>query len=158
MERIKTSLPSSVLRTTFIVGFPGETPEHFHHLLDFTERHEFDHVGVFVFSPEVGTPAEKLPNQVPLEIMTERRHQLMELQQPISRKKNHQEIGKVVDVLIEQENPGSGELIGRSPRFSPEVDGQIYVKGEAKLGTIVPVKIQSADAYDLYGQVVNSYK
>jgi ribosomal protein S12 methylthiotransferase len=92
--------------------------------------------------------------------MTNRRNQLMELQQPISFQKNQQEVGKIVDVLIEQENPGSissgGELIGRSGRFSPEIDGQVYVKGEARLGTIVKVAIASADAYDLYGQVVNS--
>ena len=88
--------------------------------------------------------------------MAARHDQLMELQQPISFQKNQQEIGKVVDVLIEQENPGSGELIGRSGRFSPDVDGQVYVKGEARLGTIIKVAIQSADVYDLYGQVVNS--
>lgn len=156
MERIKISLPSAVLRTTFIVGFPGETQEHFQHLLEFTQRHKFDHVGVFTFSPEEGTPAYNLPNQIPTEIMAARRNQLMALQQPISLQKNQQEIGKIVDVLIEQENPETGELIGRSGRFSPEVDGQVYVKGEARLGTIVKVAIQSADAYDLYGQVVNS--
>lgn len=156
MERIKISLPSAVLRTTFIVGFPGETQEHFQHLLEFTQRHKFDHVGVFTFSPEEGTPAYNLPNQIPAEIMAARRDQLMALQQPISLQKNQQEIGKIVDVLIEQENPETGELIGRSGRFSPEVDGQVYVKGEARLGTIVKVAIQSADAYDLYGQVVNS--
>ena len=156
MERIKMSLPSAVLRTTFIVGFPGETQEHFQHLLEFTQRHKFDHVGVFTFSPEEGTPAYNLPHQIPAEIMAARRDQLMALQQPISLQKNQQEIGKIVDVLIEQENPETGELIGRSGRFSPEVDGQVYVKGEARLGTIVKVAIQSADAYDLYGQVVNS--
>ncbi|MEY3401741.1 MAG: hypothetical protein RLZZ86_1356 [Cyanobacteriota bacterium] len=156
MERIKISLPSAVLRTTFIVGFPGETQEHFQHLLEFTQRHKFDHVGVFTFSPEEGTPAYNLPNQIPTEIMAARRNQLMALQQPISLQKNQQEVGKIVDVLIEQENPETGELIGRSGRFSPEVDGQVYVKGEARLGTIVKVAIQSADAYDLYGQVVNS--
>lgn len=160
MERIKTALPSAVLRTTFIVGFPGETQEHFQHLLEFTERHKFDHVGVFTFSAEEGTPAYDLPDQVPAEVMTARRDQLMELQQPISFQKNQQEVGKIVDVLIEQENPDSifsgGELIGRSGRFSPEVDGQVYVKGQARLGTIVKVAIQSADAYDLYGQVINS--
>ncbi|MFM7408720.1 MAG: 30S ribosomal protein S12 methylthiotransferase RimO [Cuspidothrix sp.] len=160
MERIKAALPSAVLRTTFIVGFPGETQEHFQHLLEFTERHKFDHVGVFTFSAEEGTPAYDLPDQVPAEVMTARRDQLMELQQPISFQKNQQEVGKIVDVLIEQENPDSifsgGELIGRSGRFSPEVDGQVYVKGQARLGTIVKVAIQSADAYDLYGQVVNS--
>ncbi len=156
IERIKTALPSAVLRTTFIVGFPGETEAHFQHLLEFVERHEFDHVGVFTFSKEEGTPADKLPDQLPQSVMDERRHRVMELQQPISQTKNQQEVGKIVDVLIEQENPESGELIGRSGRFSPEIDGQIYVKGEAKLGTIVPVAIHSADAYDLYGQIVNS--
>ena len=156
MERLKIALPSAVFRTTFIVGFPGETQEHFQHLLEFTQRHKFDHVGVFTFSPEEGTPAYNLPNQIPAEVMTERRNRLMELQQPISFQKNQQEVGKIVDVLIEQENPQGGELIGRSGRFSPEVDGQVYVKGEARLGTIVKVAIQSADEYDLYGQVVNS--
>ncbi|MDB9309972.1 30S ribosomal protein S12 methylthiotransferase RimO [Aphanizomenon sp. CS-733/32] len=156
MERLKIALPSAVLRTTFIVGFPGETEAHFQHLLEFTQRHKFDHVGVFTFSPEEGTPAYNLPNQIPAAVMTERRNRLMELQQPISFQKNQQEVGKIVDVLIEQENPEGGELIGRSGRFSPEVDGQVYVKGEARLGTIVKVAIQSADEYDLYGQVINS--
>ncbi|MBD0301731.1 30S ribosomal protein S12 methylthiotransferase RimO [Nostoc sp. UIC 10607] len=156
IDRIKTALPTAVLRTTFIVGFPGETSEHFEHLLEFVQRHEFDHVGVFTFSPEEGTPAYKLPNQLPQEVMDDRRYQLMELQQPISQKKNQQEVGKIVDVLIEQENPESGELIGRSGRFSPEVDGLVYVKGQAKLGTIVPIAIHHADTYDLYGQVVNN--
>ncbi|MEH2273286.1 MAG: 30S ribosomal protein S12 methylthiotransferase RimO [Nostoc sp.] len=156
INRIKTALPTAVLRTTFIVGFPGETSENFEHLLEFVQRHEFDHVGVFTFSSEEGTPAYKLPNQLPQLVMDERRYQLMELQQPISQKKNQQEVGKIVDVLIEQENPESGELIGRSGRFSPEVDGLVYVKGQAKLGTIVPIAIHHADTYDLYGQVVNN--
>ena len=156
IDRIKTALPTAVLRTTFIVGFPGETSEHFEHLLEFVQRHEFDHVGVFTFSSEEGTPAYKLPNQLPELVMDERRYQLMEIQQPISQKKNQQEVGKIVDVLIEQENPESGELIGRSGRFSPEVDGLVYVKGQAKLGTIVPIAIHHADTYDLYGQVVNN--
>jgi ribosomal protein S12 methylthiotransferase len=156
IDRIKTALPTAVLRTTFIVGFPGETSEHFEHLLEFVQRHEFDHVGVFTFSSEEETPAYKLPNHLPQEVMDERRYQLMEIQQPISQKKNQQEVGKIVDVLIEQENPESGELIGRSGRFSPEVDGLVYVKGQAKLGTIVPIAIHHADTYDLYGQVVNN--
>ncbi|MEH2122678.1 30S ribosomal protein S12 methylthiotransferase RimO [Nostoc sp.] len=156
IDRIKTALPTAVLRTTFIVGFPGETSENFEHLLEFVQRHEFDHIGVFTFSSEEGTTAYKLPNQLPQLVMDERRYQLMELQQPISQKKNQQEVGKIVDVLIEQENPESGELIGRSGRFSPEVDGLVYVKGQAKLGTIVPIAIHHADTYDLYGQVVNN--
>ncbi|WP_315786977.1 30S ribosomal protein S12 methylthiotransferase RimO [Fischerella sp. JS2] len=153
IECIKEALPQAVLRTTFIVGFPGESDEHFQHLFQFIQRHEFDHVGVFTFSPEEGTPAYNLPNQLPQAIKDERRDILMELQQPISLSKNQQEIGRVVDVLIEQENPSTGELIGRSARFAPEVDGQVYVRGQARLGTIVPVTIKEADTYDLYGIV-----
>ncbi|MGB7380015.1 MAG: 30S ribosomal protein S12 methylthiotransferase RimO [Rivularia sp. (in: cyanobacteria)] len=157
IENIKRTLPNAVLRTTFIVGFPGETDEHFLHLRQFVERHEFDHVGVFTFSPEEGTKAYNLPNQLPQEKMDERRDMLMQIQQPISLKNNQKEVGKVVDALIEQENPIRGELIGRSSRFAPEVDGQIYVRGEASLGSIVQVKIDAADAYDLYGEVVKVF-
>jgi ribosomal protein S12 methylthiotransferase len=153
IERLKIAIPGAVLRTTFIVGFPGETEAQFEHLLQFVQRHEFDHVGVFTFSKEEGTPAYKLPDQLPQEVMDERRDRLMALQQPISWRKNQQEVGKTVEVLIEQENPENGKLIGRSGRFSPEVDGLVYVDGEAKLGTIVPVKLHSADEYDLFGQV-----
>ncbi|AFY58243.1 SSU ribosomal protein S12P methylthiotransferase [Rivularia sp. PCC 7116] len=154
IENIKQALPDAVLRTTFIVGFPGETDEHFNHLCEFVERHEFDHVGVFTFSPEEGTKAYNLPLQVPQKLMDERRDVLMQIQQPISWRQNQQQVGKIVDVLVEQENPIRAELIGRSNRFAPEVDGQIYVRGEASLGSIVPVKINKADAYDLYGEVV----
>ena len=156
IERIKTALPQAVLRTTFIVGFPGESDEHFEHLKQFVLRHEFDHVGVFTFSPEEETPAYKLPNQTSQEIMDDRRDALMALQQPISLKKNQAEVGKVVNVLIEQENPETGELVGRSARFSPEVDGLVYVEGQARLGSIVPVRITDAEPYDLYGQIVSN--
>ena len=156
IERIKTALPQAVLRTTFIVGFPGESDEHFEHLKQFVLRHEFDHVGVFTFSPEEETPAYKLPNQTSQEIMDDRRDALMALQQPISLKKNQAEVGKLVNVLIEQENPETGELVGRSARFSPEVDGLVYVEGQARLGSIVPVRITEAEPYDLYGQIVSN--
>ena len=156
IDRIKAALPNAVLRTTFIVGFPGETDEHFQHLLKFVQRHEFDHVGVFTFSAEEGTPAYDLPNQLPQSVMDDRRDALMTLQQPISLKRNRAEVGKVVDVLIEQENPETGELIGRSARFSPEVDGLVYVRGNAALGTLVPVAIADADVYDLYGHVATA--
>jgi ribosomal protein S12 methylthiotransferase len=156
IERIKSALPDAVLRTTFIVGFPGETDEQFEHLLQFVQRHEFDHVGVFTFSPEEGTPAYELPNQLPQSAMDARRDALMQIQQPISLRRNRLQIGKVVDVLIEQENPETGELIGRSARFSPEVDGLVYVQGEASLGALVPVAIVDADIYDLYGNVATA--
>ncbi len=153
IQQLKDALPEAVLRTTFIVGFPGETEEHFEHLLQFVERHEFDHVGVFTFSPEEGTPAYSLPNPLPQAEMKARQDALMQLQQPISLNNNRKEIGKVVDVLIEQENPETGELIGRSARFSPDVDGLVYVSGEARLGSLVSVVIDDADVYDLYGHV-----
>ncbi len=88
IERIKAAVPNAVLRTTFIVGFPGETESHFEHLLEFVRRHEFDHVGVFTFSPEEGTPAYSLPNQLTQAVMDARRDALMTVQQPISLKKN----------------------------------------------------------------------
>lgn len=156
IERIKEALPNAVLRTTFIVGFPGETDEHFEHLLQFVQRHEFDHVGVFTFSPEEGTPAYDLPDQLPQSVMDDRRDALMTMQQSISLKKNQAEIGKVVDVLIEQENPETGELVGRSARFAPEVDGLVYVQGSARLGSIIPVVVTDADVYDLHGQIADS--
>jgi ribosomal protein S12 methylthiotransferase len=162
IERLKDALPNAILRTTLIVGFPGETEEHFQHLCDFIERHEFDHVGVFTFSPEEGTAAYDLPNPIPQDVMESRRDRLMALQQPISLHKNQQSIGKTVQVLIEQENPGTGQLIGRSDRFSPDVDGLIYInpnpgdpeKLSARLGTMALVTITDADPYDLYGHLV----
>jgi ribosomal protein S12 methylthiotransferase len=154
IERIKAAIPEAVLRTTFIVGFPGETDEHFNHLVEFVQRHEFDHVGVFTFSPEEETTAYTMPDPVPQEIMEKRRDILMQVQQPISARKNRACMGQVVDVLIEQENPQTGELVGRSGRFAPEVDGLVYVTGEAYLGSIIPVKITDADVYDLYGEIL----
>jgi ribosomal protein S12 methylthiotransferase len=156
ITRIKSAIPNAVLRTTFIVGFPGETDEQFDHLRQFVQQHEFDHVGVFTFSPEEGTPAYALPGQLPQDVMEARRDALMELQQPISLRKNRAEIGKLVDVLIEQEDPDSGELVGRSARFAPDVDGLVYVQGTARLGSLVTVKIDDADVYDLYGHVATT--
>ena len=155
VNRLKDSIPNAVLRTTFIVGFPGETEAHFEHLAAFVRRHEFDHVGVFTFSPEAETPAYSLPNQLPQSLMETRRERLMAIQQPIAAKKNQACVDQVAKVLIEQENPRTGELIGRSPRFAPEVDGLVYVRGEASLGQLVTVRITAADVYDLYGEVIN---
>lgn len=156
IERLKEQIPEAVLRTTFIVGFPGETDEHFQHLLQFVERHEFDHVGVFTFSAEEGTAAFDLPNQLPDEVMEARRDALMAAQQSIAERRNRAEIGRVVDVLIEQEHPATGLKVGRSARFAPEVDGVVYVRGEAPLGALVPVRITDADIYDLHGEVASA--
>ncbi len=154
MDNLRQALPDAIMRTTFIVGFPGETAAHFAHLQEFVTRHQFDHMGVFTFSAEAEAPAGQLPHQVESAVMSDRYEQLMALQQPISLAKNQQEVGKVVDVLIELENPSTGQLVGRSARFAPEVDGQVYAQGAARLGSIVPVRIDQADHYDLYGEVV----
>lgn len=156
IENIKAALPNGILRTTFIVGFPGETEAHFEHLKAFVTRHEFDHVGVFPFSPEPGTPAYDLPGQLPEELKLARREELMLIQQPISWRHNQQQIGRVVDVLIEQEHPATGQLIGRSAHFAPDVDGVVYVNGPATLGRHVPVEITAADTYDLFGCVAKA--
>jgi ribosomal protein S12 methylthiotransferase len=161
LRRIRAQLPEAVLRTTFIVGYPGETEEHFQHLLRFVAEQRFDHVGVFAFSAEDGTPAAALPNPVPAELAAERRDRLMALQQPIAAARNGAMVGRIVDVLIEQENPTSGEMIGRCGRFAPDVDGEVRVMpGEGGLcaapGTLVPVRITAADTYDLRGEVVGA--
>ncbi|MEM8674478.1 MAG: 30S ribosomal protein S12 methylthiotransferase RimO [Cyanobacteria bacterium P01_G01_bin.67] len=153
IERIKQELPQAVLRTTFIVGFPGETEAHFQHLVNFVERHQFDHVGVFTFSPEAETPAYSMDSQVAPEIANRRRDLLMQIQQPIAASKNQSCVGQRVEVLIEQEHPETGELVGRSSRFAPDVDGLVYVRGSAALGSIVAVNITAADIYDLYGEI-----
>ena len=161
LGRIREQLPEAVLRTTFIVGVPGETEEQFQHLLDFVAEQQFDHVGVFTFSPEEGTPAAELPDQIPHEIALDRKDRLMALQQPIAAARNASWVGKIVDVLIEQENPSTGEMLGRCARFAPEVDGEVrVVPGEGGLcaapGTLVPVRITAADTYDLLGEVVDA--
>ncbi len=153
LDRIREALPDAVMRTTFIVGFPGETDEHFEHLLTFVQRHRFDHVGVFTFSAEEGTPAATLPHPVPSAVMAARRDRLMQAQQPISLQRNQAEVGQTVEVLVEQVNPTSGTMIGRSARFAPDVDGLVYLTGHASLGQITQVKIERADVYDLYGTV-----
>ncbi|MEB3184839.1 MAG: radical SAM protein, partial [Cyanobacteriota bacterium] len=161
LQRIREQLPEAVLRTTFIVGFPGETEAHFEHLLDFVAEQQFDHVGVFTFSPEEGTAAAALPDQVPAELAQARKDRLMALQQPIAAERNAAWVGRIVDVLIEQENPSSGEMRGRCARFAPEVDGEVRVLPGAggicaAPGTLVPVRITAADTYDLIGEVVGA--
>ncbi|WP_017327500.1 30S ribosomal protein S12 methylthiotransferase RimO [Synechococcus sp. PCC 7336] len=154
IEQMRELLPGATLRTTFIVGFPGETEEHFQHLLAFVERHQFDRVGAFTFSPEEGTPAFQMPGQVEQAVMDDRRDRLMTLQQGISFKRHRAQVGNVVPVLLEQENPSTGVFIGRSPQFAPEVDGVIYVRGRGRLGGLVPVRITAAEPYDLFGEIL----
>ena len=144
------------LRTTLIVGFPGETEDQFRELLDFVEETEFDRLGAFTYSPEEGTPAAKMPDQIPEEIKQERLDRLMTLQQKISLKRNEARIGSVEQVLV-TDTDGNGGILGRSSREAPEVDGEIFVScGDARPrpGQFIPVEILSAEEYDLRGKML----
>ena len=144
------------LRTTLIVGFPGETEDQFRELLDFVEETEFDRLGAFTYSPEEGTPAARMPDQVPEEVKQDRLDRLMLLQQKISLKRNMARIGSVEQVLV-TDTDGKGGVLGRSSREAPEADGEIYVScGDARPqpGQFIPVKILSAEEYDLRGKML----
>ncbi len=154
VDKLRSKNPDMTLRTTMIVGFPGETDADFEHLLSFAERHQFDRLGAFMYSPEEGSPAIDLPDQVSPELKQERLDRLMSLQQEISKKRNQRFVGRTIDVLIEDPGEGSETSIGRSKSDAPEIDGKVFVKGpEVKAGDIVQVKVEKAEAYDLYGQL-----
>ncbi len=160
VEKLRAAMPDIALRTTFIVGYPGETEEEFQALLDFVEAIEFDKVGAFEFSPEPGTPSASLPNQVPDEVKAERYARLMERQQPISLRKNQAQVGKKLQVLVDAEGEveGSGEplLVARSYRDAPEVDGLVLIPGISgvPIGSMLEVYINGAMEYDLIGEVL----
>lgn len=144
------------LRTSLIIGFPGETEDQFRELLDFVEETEFDRLGAFAYSPEEGTPAARMPDQIPEEIKQERLDRLMTLQQRISLKRNLARVGSVEQVLV-TDTDGKGNVLGRSCREAPETDGEIYVScGDARPqpGQFIPVKILSAEEYDLRGKML----
>jgi ribosomal protein S12 methylthiotransferase len=150
LEKMKTALPDLALRTTFIVGYPGETEEEFQVLLDFVREIRFDRVGAFQFSFEPGTTSEPLGDPVPAEVKEERLDRLMTLQQGIALEKNQAQVGKTLDVLIDGRDRDIS--IGRSYRDAPEIDGLVIVEGGAEPGEIIPVNITGAMAYDLTGQ------
>ena len=160
LANMRAVLPNLAVRTTFIVGYPGETDAEFDGLLKFVSDLEFDRVGAFKYSYEIGTPSATLPNQVPDEVKDARYDALMELQQGISLKKNQSLIGKTLEVLVEGHGEGEDEdgnptgdalSLGRSYRDAPEIDGYVIVEGELPVGEIVPVQITGATTYDLIG-------
>jgi ribosomal protein S12 methylthiotransferase len=152
VAKMRTALPSLAIRTTFIVGYPGETETEFQALLDFVAEMRFDRVGTFQFSFEPGTSSESLGDPVPPEVKEERYQRLMELQQGISLQINQSYVGKTLDVLVEGFDKGLS--IGRSYRDAPEIDGLVFAEGRAEIGSIVPVKITGAMAYDLTGMLI----
>ena len=151
IRKMRSAMPDLAIRSTFIVGYPGETEEEFQALLDFTAELQFDRVGAFTFSFEPGTTSESLGDPVPQEVKEERRNRLMEQQQKISLAKNQAFVGKTLNVLIEGSNDGLS--MGRSYRDAPEIDGMVIVEGEVPVGEIVPVRIIGAMVYDLMGRV-----
>jgi ribosomal protein S12 methylthiotransferase len=155
VAKLRDQMPQLALRTTFIVGYPGETEKAFKTLLGFIEDIRFDRIGVFEFSFEPGTSSEPLGDPIPSDIKKDRLEQIMLLQQRISLEKNQAMVGKTLDVLIEGQGAveGSDEIIslGRSYRDAPEIDGMVIVEGELPSGLISRVEISGAMVYDLTG-------
>jgi len=147
--KMRDALPDLALRTTFLVGFPGETDAQFEKLLDFVREMRFDRVGVFTYSAEEDTPAFDLPDAVPPTVMRARRDALMAAQQPLSQANNQEWLGRTLDVLIESQR--GMDAVGRSFRDAPEIDGAVIVRGcDAAPGTFIPVRIVEVEPYDLY--------
>ncbi len=160
--KLRDLMPNLAVRSTFIVGYPGETDAEFEGLLKLVADLQFDRVGTFQYSYEPGTPSATLPNQVDDAIKTERYERLMELQSGISLRKNQAFVGQTLDILVEGCGRGEDETgrdtgdiisLGRSYRDAPEIDGYVLVEGELPVGEIVPVRITGATTYDLIGTV-----
>jgi len=156
LDKIRARIPRVTIRSTFIVGFPGETDAQYHTLRDFVEKQRFDKVGVFTYSKEQGTPAFSMPNQVSEEVMQERYHDLMSLQCKISEENNKALEGRIVEVLVEGRDEEQPNIAyGRSYRAAPEVDGQIFIEGDTTShpGDMVKVRILQGFTYDLVGEL-----
>ncbi|MBE0689171.1 MAG: 30S ribosomal protein S12 methylthiotransferase RimO [Anaerolineae bacterium] len=165
LANMRRAMPDLAVRTTFIVGYPGETEAEFEGLLQFVKDLKFDRVGAFKYSHEIGTPSALLPNPVDDDVKEARWERLMELQQGISLAKNQTFVGKTLDILVEGQGQGEDEdgnpvegtiSLGRSYRDAPEIDGYVIVEGELPVGEIVPVRITGATLYDLIATVETS--
>jgi ribosomal protein S12 methylthiotransferase len=153
LEKMRAAMPGLALRTTFIVGYPGETETEFQTLLDFIQEIRFDHVGAFTFSFEPGTTSEPLGDPIIPEVKQERLERLMLLQQDISLSRNQTLVGKKMDVLVEGYDGGIS--IGRSYRDAPEIDGLVLIEGKAPVGKITTVQITGAMPHDLTAQILH---
>lgn len=155
LDRIRKRIPGVALRTSFIVGFPGETDEAFGRLMEFIKEQEFERVGVFTYSREENTGAYDLAGQLPERVKRERRAALMELQAGISLRKNRDLIDRELEVLVEGLVPGRvSRLRGRTRTQAPEIDGAVFLKGEAEPGEFVRMRVTRALTYDLRGEMV----
>jgi ribosomal protein S12 methylthiotransferase len=174
-------MPDVALRTTFIVGYPGETEAEFEEMLDFVREIRFDHVGAFIYSPEPGTPAARAPDQVPQAAKRRRYRRLMRTAQEVSLARNREWVGRELTVLVESEAASAGRgpaqakgrraapaagdgqrppadevFAGRSYRDAPEVDGLVLGPGRPPPGSLVRVRVEQALPYDLWGSVTSS--
>lgn len=156
LNLIRNEIPEAVIRTQFIVGFPGETAEDFEELLKFVAEQKFDRVGCFQYSPEEGTPGGKMDKQVDDETKQKRHDAIMEVQQNISREKHKAFIGKTVEVVVEGFSEETDLLLqGRTSQQAPDIDGVVLINdGQAKVGEFVKVKITESMEYDLIGEIV----
>ena len=156
IARLRRTIPGLALRTTVLVGFPGETEAHFQALLELVEAVRFDHLGVFLYSPEEGTPASSFNDQVPRRTARSRARRLKALQARLVRQRLKALVGSVQPVLVEGVSPESEFLLsGRLATQAPEIDGQVYINaGEGRVGEIQPVRISRALPYDLVGEIV----
>ena len=154
INKVREKMPDCTIRTSIIVGFPGETEEQFNDLYEFVKKVRFDRMGAFTYSQEEDTPAADFPNQVDEEIKEERLDRLMTLQQGISLELNKAKLGKTLEVLVEGYDEESFLFYGRSRGDSIDVDGKVYFATEEEVtpGDIIKVKILDADEYDLTGQ------
>jgi len=156
LERIRKRERRIALRTTLIVGFPGETDGAFEELSDFVEHSAVDHVGVFVFSPEEGTPAARLDRRVERKVADERRDRIMKIQSGVSKRNNRAYVGRTLPVLVEGTSEETDLLLtGRTNTMAPEVDGKVYIsKGNGAVGEIAQVRIRRSHVYDLVGEII----
>ncbi len=158
LQKIRTEIPDMALRTSLIVGFPGETEEDFKKLLKFVEETQFDRLGVFCYSREEGTPAAEMPNQVSERVKRERYKKIMKAQSRLSFKRNRRLVGMLEEVIVEGYSEETELLLkGRSSRQAPDIDGQVYITaGTADVGDIVPLKITDSSDFDLIGEIVEN--
>ena len=154
ISRLRNAVPDIALRTTLIVGYPGETEEHFQSLKNFIEEIKFDRLGIFTYSEEDGTAAAGLEDNVPREVKDERKNSLQDLQQDISLEKNGLFIGKELKVIIDKSTEKVS--VGRTEFDSPEIDNIVHVKGEAEVGSFSNVKIREVNEYELIGEIIKS--
>lgn len=154
ITKLRNNIPDIALRTTLITGFPGETEEDIDDLLDFVDTMEFDRLGVFTYSPEEGTPAASMTDQIPENIKEERRNRIMELQQEVSLDKSADMVGSVIPVMVEGKITDDDAYVGRSYKDAPNVDGYVFINTNAQLmsGQIVNVSITGSMEYDLIGE------